>query len=67
MSPAMLTQTLPIRVLDDGTWRIGDTRVPVERVVYCHDQGQSPEQMVESVPTLAGLEGTQAGPAGAGR
>lgn len=43
---------IPVRVDADGTMRIGDTRVPIQTVVYAFRQGDTPEQMVDSFPVL---------------
>lgn len=43
---------LPLRKWDDGSIRIGDSRVPIERVVFLFNQGQTPEQIVLAFPSL---------------
>jgi uncharacterized protein (DUF433 family) len=36
----------------DGTWRIVDTRVSLDSVVYCFRDGHSPESIVRAYPAL---------------
>ena len=43
---------LPIRVDDDGTYRVGGTRVTLEIVLDQHLAGKTPEQIVTSFPAL---------------
>src|SRR5436190_933960 len=42
----------PLRVVDGDTLRIGNTRIPLERVVYAFNHGSAPEEIVHSYPTL---------------
>jgi uncharacterized protein (DUF433 family) len=35
-----------------GRWRVTGTRIPLERIVECHEEGLSPEQIVENYDTL---------------
>lgn len=46
-------QSPPLRVDESGVVRIGRTRIPIERVVYAYNHGESPEQIVDSFDTLA--------------
>jgi uncharacterized protein (DUF433 family) len=43
----------PIRIDEGGTVRVGQTRVNLEIVIYAYQDGRSPEDIVESYPTLA--------------
>lgn len=43
---------VPVRIDADGTMRIGETRVPLQTIIYAFRQGDSPEQMVDSFPVL---------------
>ena len=43
---------VPIRVDEDGGRRIGKTRVHLETIIWEYWQGQTPEQIVDSYPTL---------------
>ncbi len=36
----------------DGTWRISDSRVSLDSVVYAYWDGKSPEAIAEEFPTL---------------
>ncbi len=42
----------PLRVDEHGVVRVGDTRIPIDRVVYAFNQGATPEQIVYSFDTL---------------
>jgi uncharacterized protein (DUF433 family) len=44
---------VPLRTDEHGVMRVGDTRVPLDTVVYAFNQGASPEEIVLSYPTLA--------------
>ncbi|MGI8980483.1 MAG: DUF433 domain-containing protein [Pirellulaceae bacterium] len=43
---------LPIRIDDDGTYRVGGTRVTLDVVLDQHLAGKTPEQIVTSFPSL---------------
>jgi len=43
---------LPLRVIENGTIRIGDSRIPLERVVRCYLDGYTPETIVDAYDTL---------------
>lgn len=45
-------EPLPLRVVDEKVIRIGQTRIPLERVVYAFTHGQSPEEIVADFTTL---------------
>ena len=45
-------ETPPLRPQLDGSVRVGSTRVPLETVVAAHASGASPEEIVETYPTL---------------
>ncbi|MBX3065929.1 MAG: DUF433 domain-containing protein [Anaerolineae bacterium] len=51
----MLIQTIvsPLRENEDGVIYVGKTRVPIDTVVYAYRRGKTPEQIVNSYPTLA--------------
>jgi uncharacterized protein (DUF433 family) len=51
MSP-IAADPLPIGVDDDGTYRIGGTRVTLDVVLDQHLAGRTPEQIVASFPAL---------------
>jgi uncharacterized protein (DUF433 family) len=42
----------PLRMYEGKTLRITGTRIPLERVVYAFEQGQSPEEIIRAFPTL---------------
>ncbi len=37
----------------DGTWRVMDSRVSLDSVVYAYWEGKSPEAIAEEFPTLS--------------
>lgn len=43
---------LPLRLDKSGTYRVGPTRVRLDSLVYLHNQGSSPEQIVSEYPSL---------------
>lgn len=54
----MLQETLlpvppPLRLAEEGkVVRVGNTRVPLDTVVYHYENGASPEEIVHNFPTL---------------
>lgn len=44
--------SVPLRNDDDGAIRVGNTRVLLELVIYQFNQGETPEGIVESYPSL---------------
>lgn len=46
------TQTHPLRLADDGTIRIGDSRVSLESVVHHYKLGAAAEQIAQKFPAL---------------
>lgn len=47
-----LQLAVPIRKDQEGDLRVGQTRVMLDTVVYAHRMGRTPEQIVQSFPTL---------------
>lgn len=45
------TQPVPLEKWDDGTIRIGGTRLLIDMVVDAHNQGVCPEEIYESFPS----------------
>lgn len=45
-------QPVPLRKNLDGTWRVGNTRVLLDLVVYAFNAGRTPEDIVQSYDTL---------------
>jgi len=43
---------IPLRKESDGTWRVGNTRVLLDLVVYAFNVGRTPEEIVQSYNTL---------------
>lgn len=43
----------PLRQDDFGTIRVGRTRVTLDSVIYAHESGSTPEEVVEQYPSLA--------------
>jgi uncharacterized protein (DUF433 family) len=46
------TQVLPLRLTEDGTIRIADSRVSLDSVVQHYKLGATAEQIVQKFPTL---------------
>ena len=46
------SQEVPLQENEHGVLRVGDTRVSLDTVVAAFDQGETPEQIVENLPTL---------------
>lgn len=42
----------PLRVDADGVVRVGQTRIPIDRVIFAYTAGESPEQIADDFPTL---------------
>jgi uncharacterized protein (DUF433 family) len=43
---------IPLRKESDGTWRVGNTQVLLDLVVYAFNIGRTPEEIVQSYSTL---------------
>jgi uncharacterized protein (DUF433 family) len=43
---------VPLFRLDNGVYRVTNTRIPLERIVEMHREGASPEQIVEAFEVL---------------
>lgn len=52
MSLIIEAPPVPLRADAQGVVRVGETRVPLDTVVYAFNQGASPEAIVLSYPTL---------------
>ncbi len=52
MIPYLPTMTIPLRIDEDGTIRIGKTRVLLELVIHAYYMGETPEGIVDSYPSL---------------
>jgi uncharacterized protein (DUF433 family) len=52
MSLVIEAPPVPLRVDENGVLRVGQTRVPLDTVVYSFNQGASPEEIVLSYSTL---------------
>jgi uncharacterized protein (DUF433 family) len=48
----VVADPLPLRLDKGGTYRVGPTRVRLDSVVYLHNQGSSPAQIVSEFPSL---------------
>ncbi len=46
------TQILPLRLMEDGTIRIAESRVSLESVIHHYKLGASAEQIVQKFPAL---------------
>ena len=52
--PVPYTAAVPLRVEPKtGRVRVGDTRIPIDTVLYHHKRGVSPRTIVREFPTLA--------------
>lgn len=52
MTLVIEAETIPIVQTADGAFRIGKTRISLDSIVYAYRRGLSPEQIVQSYPTL---------------
>jgi uncharacterized protein (DUF433 family) len=52
MTTLETTQNLPLRLTEDGTIRIADSRVSLDSVVHHYKLGASAEQIAQKFPTL---------------
>lgn len=52
MSLVIEAPPVPLRKDEDGVVRVGQTRIPIDTVVYAFNQGASPEEIVMSYSTL---------------
>jgi uncharacterized protein (DUF433 family) len=43
---------VPLYRLENGVYRVTNTRIPLERIVEMHKEGATPEQIVESCDVL---------------
>lgn len=44
--------TIPLVRLENGVYRVTGTRIPLERIVECYQEGMTPEDMVRDFDTL---------------
>jgi uncharacterized protein (DUF433 family) len=44
-------QTVPLTKWEDGSIRVKGSRLPVDRIIYAHKQGEIPESIFESFPS----------------
>jgi uncharacterized protein (DUF433 family) len=52
MSLVIEAPPVPLRTDDHGVLRVGNTRAPLDTVVYAFNQGASPEEIMMSYPIL---------------
>src|SRR5947209_17171424 len=52
MTTLETTQALPLRLTEEGTIRIGDSRVSLDSVVHHYKLGASAEQIAQKFPAL---------------
>lgn len=52
MATLETTQTLPLRLTEDGTIRVADSRVSLDSVVHHYKLGASAEQIAQKFPAL---------------
>jgi len=46
------TQKVPLTLWKDGTIRVKGSRLPVDRIIYAYQQGEIPEEIFESFPSV---------------
>lgn len=44
-------QKVPLTLWKDGTIRVGETRLPIDRIVYAYKNGECPEEIFDSFPS----------------
>jgi uncharacterized protein (DUF433 family) len=47
-----ITEALPLTMLPSGAVRIRGSRVSLDSVIYAFDEGDTPEEIMDSFPTL---------------
>lgn len=52
MIPDAPTMVIPLHTDEHGAIRVGDTRVLLELVIHAYYRGETPEEIVDSYPTL---------------
>jgi uncharacterized protein (DUF433 family) len=52
MAPTLEPLVVPLWLDEHGTYRVGDTRIPLERVIEAHLDGSPPAAIVRSFPDL---------------
>jgi len=52
MNISLSTNIIPLKLWDDGSIRVGGTRVLLDLIVRAFHEGRSPEEIVVSYPTL---------------
>ncbi len=53
MTMTLAPTSHPLRVDEDGAVRVGRSRVPLEVIVACYRDGDSPDQIHEAYPTVS--------------
>jgi uncharacterized protein (DUF433 family) len=46
-------ETVPLKITPDGVWLVGNTRVPVDTVIWAFRDGATAETIVDRYPTLS--------------
>ena len=49
----LATTPVPIKLTEDGRALVGGTRVPLETVVFCFNEGATPEEILQRYPALS--------------
>lgn len=52
MSLTLQIKPVPLTTNEHGVMRVGDTRVPLETVIFAFNQGSTPEEIVADYSTL---------------
>lgn len=45
------TQTVPLELWEDGTIRVGGSRLLIDLIISAHDRGECPEEIFETYPS----------------
>lgn len=52
MNLTLQTKPVPLTTNEHGVMRVGDTRVPLDTVIFSFNQGSTPEEIVADYSTL---------------
>ncbi|MFN8374820.1 MAG: DUF433 domain-containing protein [Anaerolineae bacterium] len=53
MISAPITEQIPIRLDENGRWRVGQTRVLLDLVIYAFRRGGTPESIIDQYDVLS--------------
>lgn len=52
MTSLVAAEPIPLRLDEAQVWRVGATRIPLDTVIACFEQGETAEEIAQSFPTL---------------